>query len=302
MASNSTSQRIVKRAITQTNMRVISQNYKQSFFESEIQFQVLGNSTSVYDIKFEFQNKYLFSNLVKNIPNNPDYPILTYDDIIDEDGEKLDEYNIRVRSEEEIQNFIDKHPDPNCNMSCNCPFYTEKNQVCKHISLVFLKIFRLIPDMMMTSLKLSGFQQQMLWNLYKKYRKEHNLPFTPKKSLYETANNSNSNTNDLMLDGSNYTRLKCGDNCPVCFETMQTSERLFQCQQCQNHIHMSCMEEVVKYNTSCPLCRYHVEIRKTEEKITDIFSQSYPGDVLVFSRSLNILSMFSSQGGLTFSS
>ena len=264
--ANKNKQHILKRAITQTNMRIINQYVEQTFSQSIIYFNILGNTGSTYQIKYIFQNVNLFPNLLDNQPNNSSYPNLYTSDLSSSNSfnilnittpETIAENRVIVNDPKEIQEYLNKQEYLPYHMNCSCPFYQQKNEVCKHISLVFLKIFRLIPDMLMASVKLSPPQQKMLWQLYQGYRVTHNL---------------NIKSSDNLTS-----RLKAGDDCPVCFDKMNNEDKLYQCQQCKNSIHTSCMLEVVKHNSHCPLCRYEIESNSINQILntsngTDIFS------------------------------
>ena len=197
--------KILERAFTQANMKVISQiaipiggdNAQNGY---NINFSILGNTGNIYKVGFTL-----------NTTDNSDK---------DGDGD-----------------FIDSDDDE-CHkpsVSCTCPYYLTRDEVCKHIYVVYIKVFRVLPEVITSSPTLSLGQRQLLVSLYKNYVAENIAP--------PTGETSSRNCPD--------------DDCPVCFEKLSTST--YTCHQCRNSIHKECMREVVKYNNHCPLCRADID-------------------------------------------
>ena len=136
--------------------------------------------------------------------------------------------------------FFNLETSESCNpaeaaITCTCPYYSTHRQVCKHIYVVYIKVFRVVPDIISPDPKLSLGQRQLLVNLYKNYVAENIAP----------------------PSGETPSRNGPDDDCPVCFEKLSTST--YTCHQCRNSIHKECMREVVKYNNHCPLCRADID-------------------------------------------
>ena len=185
-ARSSTQPKILERAITQVNMKVIDRlaiplgaNGDDGY---HINFSILGNTGSIYSVIF---------NLSTGEINPADAAI-----------------------------------------TCTCPYYSTHNEVCKHIYVVYIKVFRIIPDIVSSDPKISLEQRRLLVNLFKTYIAENIAP--PIASIES--------------------RTGPDDECPVCFDKLATTKN-YVCHQCRNSIHNNCMREVIKYNKHCPLCR-----------------------------------------------
>lgn len=117
-------------------------------------------------------------------------------------------------------------------VSCTCPYFSTHNEVCKHIYLVYIKVFRIIPEIISSLPELSLEQRRLLVNLYKNYVSEN---ITPPITSIESRSGPD-------------------DECPVCFDKL-VGTRTYVCHKCRNSIHNDCIREVIKYNKHCPLCR-----------------------------------------------
>ena len=184
--------KILERAFTQINMKVISQlptplggfDGKDGY---NINFSILGNTGKIYNVIFN----------------------------LDTTSESLDGPVV----------------------SCTCPYYKTHDEVCKHIYVVYIKVFRVIPDVISSNPNISISQRALLVNLYKNYVAEN---ITPPPASAGTAS-----------------RNGVDDECPVCFEKLL--ETNFICHQCRNSIHTVCISEVKKYSNACPLCRAEIK-------------------------------------------
>ena len=185
-ARASTQPKILERAVSQVNMKVIDRLATPLGIDGadgfHINFSILGNTGNIYSVIFNLTTGEI----------NPTEAAIT----------------------------------------CTCPYYSTHHQVCKHIYVVYIKVFRIIPDIISSDHKISLEQRRLLVNLFKNYITENVAP--PVASIES--------------------RTQPDDECPVCFEKL-ASTRNYVCHQCRNSIHNDCMREVIKYNKHCPLCR-----------------------------------------------
>lgn len=186
--------KIMERALTQSNMKVIDHLAKPiEDYGYNIDFTILGNTGNIYNVVF----------------------------------------NLDTTIEESTKR----------NVTCSCPYYVQNYRVCKHIYLVYIKIFRLLPTIISEDTHITQDQSKMLFNLYKTYVRNN---IEPPELKIESRNS---------LD----------DECPVCFEKLHPKN--FVCHQCRNSIHNDCIKEVIKYNKHCPLCRAEIIDTLMIEKI-----------------------------------
>ena len=201
-ARASTQPKILERAITQINMKVIDRLATPLGIDGadgyHINFSILGNTGNIYSVIFNLTTGEI----------NPAEAAIT----------------------------------------CTCPYYSTHHQVCKHIYVVYIKVFRIIPDIISSDPNISLGQRKLLVNLFKNYITENIAP--PVTSI-----ESRTGMGLRPIDGSSAVRNSGPDDeCPVCFEKLASS-RNYVCHQCRNSIHNDCMREVIKYNKHCPLCR-----------------------------------------------
>ena len=111
--------KILERAFTQANMKVINQlaspiGGNDAANGYNINFSLLGNTGNIYSVVFNL--------------------------------------DISSRTEQLTDPVI----------SCTCPYYSTHRQVCKHIYVVYIKVFRVVPDIISPSPTLSLGQRQLL--------------------------------------------------------------------------------------------------------------------------------------------
>ena len=83
----------------------------------------------------------------------------------------------------------------------------------------------------------------------------------------------NDNTNDNLCKKSHFKlnskdKYNCHDSliCSICSDNVLQNDDIYKCKNCDNIIHYSCMNNWIRYNSICPLCRFDIK-----EEITDTF-------------------------------
>jgi hypothetical protein len=134
----------------------------------------------------------------------------------------------------------------NTQMSCSCPDHARHHSYCKHIYLVYIKIFHLIPDLDAVGNGITEMQFVMMRNAHDRFMEAQ----TKKKEIMESRTSK-----------WNGYRFNKDDECPICFDVYGEMS-IFGCKTCKNCFHMGCMESIFRYNSKCPMCRSVV--RKTD--------------------------------------
>ncbi len=138
----------------------------------------------------------------------------------------------------------------NQKMSCTCPDHERHKSYCKHIYLVYIKVFHLVPDLEATSNTVNDMQFLMMKNAHEKFMEQRK---SSAKALEEDKQKS-------KYAGYRYCE---EDECSICFDIFG-QQKIFGCKTCKNVFHDHCMTAIFKYNSKCPMCRS--SISKEEEK------------------------------------
>ncbi len=204
----------LKKAIDEKSMKVL--NYIQNE-EHKLHYKILGSTGTVYDVFF-----------MEPLQN-----------------QNLNQTNVTTTNNEEEQEG---------KMTCSCPDHDRHKSFCKHIYLVYIKIFHLIPDIEAVGNKINKMQYQMMKNGHERF-----MMLRQQKS---EENKSRTNP----LEGYRYNP---SDECSICFDEFGELP-LFGCKTCKNCFHDSCMTAIFKYNSKCPMCRSNISKNdKVEEEEDD---------------------------------
>ena len=130
---------------------------------------------------------------------------------------------------------------------CSCPDHkfnsSKKNTVCKHICFIVCKILKYLNVDFFTNKTLS---EEQINNLIKKLTSTDLAEID--KSL---INKITKITKELFM---NFTKqLDEGDDCPICFESIQQKIKL-ACPACHNYIHEECALVCLETRNTCLFC------------------------------------------------
>jgi len=115
----------------------------------------------------------------------------------------------------------------NDEFNCNCPDFQRHKQICKHIYLIYIKVFRiLIPDT--SSNKINSLQKALIM--------EANNAFWNRKKKISRSNSE--------------------DECTICFDKLGHS--FYVCDTCLNGFHNHCINKLCQ--PVCPICRSDIVI------------------------------------------
>jgi hypothetical protein len=120
---------------------------------------------------------------------------------------------------------------------CTCPDFEKRNVMCKHIMHLYIKIFRIIPDLENTS------------NTSNKLNTLNPI----QKAMIIKSNNA------FWSIHNTKTRTNKDDDCTICIEKLNTTN-LYTCSTCKNSFHNECIKTLCNYNKHCPLCRSSITI------------------------------------------
>lgn len=118
---------------------------------------------------------------------------------------------------------------------CTCPDFMINKLICKHIYLIFVKYFRLIPDIDKKDNKLSKKQFELFIKIH--------------------------NSNKLR-----------NDECIICYDKLGVNN--YVCHVCKNGFHRECISLIIEHNGSnsvCPMCRTMIDKENKESK-KDLFT------------------------------
>ncbi len=138
------------------------------------------------------------------------------------------------------------------NFSCSCPDHARSQSYCKHIYLVYIKIFHLIPDVEAVGNNLNTMQFRMMKGAHERFMELR------KKKEEEQANTSSRD----VLEGYRFNK---EDECSICFDIFG-EQKIFGCKHCKNCFHDVCMQAVFRVNSKCPLCRGNIHKDDMENK------------------------------------
>jgi hypothetical protein len=116
-------------------------------------------------------------------------------------------------------------------VKCSCPYNSFHHKICKHIFFIYIKILLIPENNLYQTGKLTCANKSHLIDLYNIFVAGIHKP----ENIHESRN---------TID----------DDCPVCFDKLEHTNYI--CKQCKNSIHHSCIREIVKFSTNCPLCRF----------------------------------------------
>ncbi len=122
-------------------------------------------------------------------------------------------------------------------MTCTCPDHAKHHSFCKHIYLVYIKVFKLMPDMEITSNELTEMQYILLKN-------NHDRFMESQKKV---------NREEDRLSGYRFNK---DDECSICFDIFGENN-IYGCHSCKNCFHQSCINALLNFSSrsKCPMCR-----------------------------------------------
>lgn len=142
--------------------------------------------------------------------------------------------------------------------SCTCPDHARSHSYCKHIYLVYIKIFHLIPDVEAFGNKIHAMQYQMMKLGHERFMEMN------KEKIEEMQKKQSENP----MEGYRFNK---EDECSICFDVFGEA-RIFGCKTCKNCFHNACMTAIFRINSRCPMCRSSIskdDMKKPEEEEED---------------------------------
>jgi hypothetical protein len=126
---------------------------------------------------------------------------------------------------------------------CKCIDQCKTKSFCKHIYLIYVKIFNNIP---------SG----------------DSLSVTPE--IFETLTGYHSAfINRVPLDIKVRNE---SDDCSICFDPVDTQLGIYCCRVCKNGFHSECIHQMLKFSNRCPLCRTDINFNPDPEETDAIIN------------------------------
>jgi hypothetical protein len=152
-----------------------------------------------------------------NAGNNSDDPVLEYTVL----GSKGITYSVKIDNK----------------FSCTCPDFERHNRICKHIYLIFFKVFKIIPDF--DTNIINSFQKKLIIKAHDKWVSNNNTDITDKTDVRSR-------------------------DCTICLECVSESEKIFACTVCKNGFHYECIKICLMHKKTCPLCRSNITLDPKE--------------------------------------
>ncbi len=139
-------------------------------------------------------------------------------------------------------------------MTCTCPDHARHHSFCKHIYLVCIKVFKIIPDFEITSNELTEMQFILLKNNHAKFMESQ----------------SKIKKEEDTLNGYRFNR---EDECSICFDIFGENS-IYGCKTCKNCFHQSCIDALVRFSarSRCPMCRGSIQQNNSnnEEEVQNL--------------------------------
>lgn len=150
--------------------------------------------------------------------------------------------------------------------TCTCPDALKGNEIlyliviylfisgnlCKHVLFVMLKVLRVDPN------------DSCVWQTALLNSELHsiftNAPPAP-RDVYAAARARDGYQNMVKGEappsssGASNRRPIEGQDCPICFDSLNVSDDIVFCEDCGNNMHKDCMRRWTSLNPTCPFCR-----------------------------------------------
>lgn len=149
-------------------------------------------------------------------------------------SKKKNEWEFHVRGQR--LTVYEQHVTPTT-FSCTCPDHGKKQTFCKHLLFLVARV---------------GLQMEMAAHLHSKKREWNESSYTSCTLSWTTRLSH--------LVGAEPVSVKnvrnSGDDCSICFESMESMETITCETTCKNQFHKECIVQWLDYgNKTCPLCR-----------------------------------------------
>ena len=125
---------------------------------------------------------------------------------------------------------------------CKCIDQCKSKSYCKHIYLIYVKIFNIIP---------SGDSLLVTQEIFNDLTECHSA-FTNRAPV------------DVELRNED-------DDCSICFEPIQQTGA-YCCRLCKNGFHTECIHQMLKFSNRCPLCRSDINFNHDPEETDAIIN------------------------------
>lgn len=130
---------------------------------------------------------------------------------------------------------------------CTCPDHKSRNNRCKHIYFVLIKI------MGVQEIDKQIYTKDDLHEMFK------NIP--PTTELFKVSTDLKNKYDRLLNSASNDISKNTDDNCPICMDELNNGETLLTCKaHCGRHVHKECFDMYSKSNKNakCIYCRNNI--------------------------------------------
>lgn len=165
------------------------------------------------------QSMYL---LEYNCDSNENYKFIV-------EGSTINNYTVQIKFDKEVSNgnnlFEEQYLHEKC-LSCTCPDYKTRHQICKHIMFI---LFRVLQFDVNNEIKITEFKERYIKNIVEK-----------KNTLNDNANDNDKFEIEL---------------CVICYEDITNRKYKSGCKQCSGVYHTKCLSVWRRRNNSCPCCR-----------------------------------------------
>jgi len=151
-------------------------------------------------------------------------------------------------------------------IKCDCPdglsWANKYNCICKHACFILEKVVKcfkyikgevynrdLEPTKFFDKLEFSQAEMQYIKDFFAKI--DMNTGEYISKKYVDKYNKLDKLSSDLF----NHKTKPIIDDCPICFDSLKTTDEPLSCPICSNYIHKQCMEKWLGVNNTCVYCR-----------------------------------------------
>lgn len=114
----------------------------------------------------------------------------------------------------------------------------------------------------MTDILDSLFQENSsnhILNMIDNFFDEHQLDLALQESFEEHNTLVKNNNISLKTEPLNIVE-NTTTMCCICLDTVKDTDTAFKCPKCDDIVHYDCMNEWIKMNNSCPICRQEIDV------------------------------------------
>jgi hypothetical protein len=147
-------------------------------------------------------------------------------------------------------------------VSCSCPdFRIRRNDICKHVMFVTLKVVGLEPDDPLAFQK-AYIQSELDEILDKLKHRRAGGSFEANAQVQASYKAIKEGSSESMPPAKS---LHDDVDCPICFDTLLQGART-HCWVCRTNFHADCIQRWSTLNKTCPNCRSAWQLKPNEKK------------------------------------